>query len=173
MNLTGKELIAAKIITGRIVPDNIQQHGVDLNLIKVEKIQGPGFIPVAGKTVLAKRIFIQPEEMIAPGTTIPILAWQLEPGAYDITFEQGCNIPADQRLQIVQRSSGIRNALIVRSALFDAGFTTSHIGTVMIVHEPINIEVGARIAQIYATTSNLVENLYNGQWQGDAQRVNS
>jgi deoxycytidine triphosphate deaminase len=62
--------------------------------------------------------------------------------------------------------------LFIRSAIFDAGFQTEQIGTMVIVLVPIDIEVGARVAQIVAHNSNEVENQYNGQWQGDQQRKN-
>lgn len=177
MNLTGKQLVSNEIITGLLdengnlkqeYTDNVQQHGVDLNLIEVQKIYGPGFIPYQGKTVLAKRIPMVPTERSIDGNIVTV--WSLEPGAYDITFAQGCAVPPNQRLEIVQRSSILRNAGVLRSSVFDAGFKTSKIGTVVIFYEPIIIEVGARVAQIVAIASNEVENLYDGQWQGDKQR---
>lgn len=180
MNLTGKELLAKEIITGladengnlkQEYTDNIQQHGIDLNLIRVQRIDGPGFIPLEGKTVLASRTDILHIEKAVDGRIAKV--WQLEPGAYDITFAQGCAVPPDQRLEIVQRSSILRNGGVLRSSVFDAGFRTDRIGTVVVFHEPIMIEVGARVAQIVAIGSNEVENLYNGQWQGDKQRGQS
>jgi deoxycytidine triphosphate deaminase len=46
-------------------------------------------------------------------------------------------------------------------------------GIVMVVNEPIFIEEGARVAQIYFHECEPVddENLYSGQWQGDKQRT--
>jgi dUTP pyrophosphatase len=96
--------------------------------------------------------------------------WYLEPGAYEVTLSQGCKVPADKFLLIRQRSSLLRNGAILHSSVFDAGFETTSIGTVMFIQTPICIEYEARIAQIYAHDSNIVENLYNGQWQGDKQR---
>lgn len=163
-NLTGKELVEKGIITGPITEENIQQHGVDLNLIKVEKIKGHGYIPTKGKTVVCERVKMEP--IIYNGEPV----WKLGKGTYDITMAQGCNVPANQKLEIVQRSSASRNGVIIRSSLFDAGFYTSNIGTMMTVTAPIMIGVNARIAQIYATESNVVENLYDGQFQNDKQR---
>ena len=60
---------------------------------------------------------------------------------------------------------------MIVSSLFDAGFKTDNIGTVMHVRVPIQIEVSARICQAYTDNSNEVENLYEGQWQGDVQRT--
>lgn len=164
-NLTGKELVEKGIITGPIGEDNVQQHGVDLNLRIVQRVVGGGVIPLEGKTILASRSEIRPIEIDKK------LYWQLDSGVYDITFDQGCKIPEDQLLLIRQRSSLLRNGTMLHSSVFDAGFETEQIGTVMHVRVPIAIEVGARIAQIYAHESNIVENLYNGQFQGDKQRT--
>lgn len=161
MNLTGKQLVDRGIITGPIEEDNIAQHGVDLNLIKVERIDGNGYIPAKGKTKLASR---------TPMELIDGKYWHLTPGTYDITLAQGCNIPPDQSMQIVQRSSLLRNGTVLRSSLFDAGFYTDNIGTVFIVTVPITIEYNARVAQIVSSVSNTVDNLYDGQWQNDKQR---
>lgn len=168
-NLTGKELVEKGIITGLITAENVAQHGVDLNLTKVEKIIGEGFVPIVGKTKLAARQNVEPVEIEIDNKKI--LAWHLEPGSYDITFAQGCNIPSDQMLLIRQRSSLLRNGAILHSSCFDAGFFTEFVGTVLHVRVPIIIEVGARVAQIYAHESNIVENLYNGQFQNDSQRL--
>jgi len=168
-NLTGKQLVDRMIITGPIAAENVAQHGVDLNLVKVEKIVGKGFIPRVGKTKLATRQNVEPAEIEVDDEKT--IAWHLEPGSYDITFAQGCEIPSDQMLLIRQRSSLLRNGAILHSSCFDAGFRSSNIGTVLHVRIPITIEVGARVAQIYAHESNVVENLYNGQYQNDKQRL--
>jgi len=176
MNLTGKQLVEQRIIIGQIDAENIQQHGVDLNLISVSKIVGCGTIPKEGKTTLAHREVVNPKEGFTFEGNEPrkdMLCWYLEPGMYDITFAQGCVVPPNQRLEIYQRSSLLRNGAILRSSVFDAGFKTTSIGTVIHIGQPIIIEVGARVAQIVAVASNVVDNLYNGQWQGDKQRLDS
>ena len=170
MNLTGKQLVEMGIITNVTNPECIQQHGVDLELIRVQRIVADpnGVVPRVGKTVLAKREEVESTNAGELGSGE--VGWYLEPGAYDITLTQGCKVPADKMLLIRQRSSLLRNGTILHSSVFDAGFETDKIGTVMIVHVPIFIHYGARVAQIYAHNSNEVDNLYNGQWQHDQQR---
>lgn len=170
-NLTGKQLVEKGIITGPITEENIAQHGVDLNLIRVERVLGGGVVPQVGKTILANRELIESCEEPQSASSSSKHYWDLQPGVYDITFDQGCEIPSDQMLLIRQRSSLLRNGTILHSSVFDAGFRTKSIGTIMHVQVPIRIEVGARIAQIYAHESNVVENLYDGQFQGDIQRT--
>lgn len=157
-----KELVDKGIITGPIKEKNVQMHGVDLNLIAVKRVLGGGYIPVLGKTQLGK---YEDVELIDG-------AWHLSPGVYDITFAQGCKIPNDIMMLIRQRSSLLRNGTLLHSSVFDAGFETEQMGTVMTVQCPIIIEEGARVAQIYSHQGTPVEDerLYDGQWQGDKNR---
>lgn len=157
-----KELVDKGIITGPIKEKNVQMHGVDLNLIAVKRVLGGGHIPLLGKTVLGSY------------EDVPVVdgMWKLDPGVYDITFAQGCNIPNDIMMLIRQRSSLLRNGTMLHSSVFDAGFETEQMGTVMTVQLPITIEEGARVAQIYSHQGTPVgeDRLYTGQWQGDKQR---
>jgi deoxycytidine triphosphate deaminase len=98
------------------------------------------------------------------------IGWLLHHGVYDITFWEGCKIPANLVGLIRQRSSMLRNGTVLHSSVFDPGFETEFMGTVMVVNEPIFIEEDARVAQIYFHSCEEVGELYNGQWQGDKQR---
>lgn len=174
--ITGKQLIEQGIITNA-TEDLIAQVGVDLELIKVERLFGWGFIPKKGKTKLVKYKEVDPEVIIIDVETVdhvdvPIegIGWQLSPGAYQVTFKQGCKIPSDKVLFIRQRSSLLRNGCVLHSSVFDPGFETENIGNIIIVNQPIQIEKEARIAQVYSHNCNTVENLYDGQFQNDKQR---
>jgi deoxycytidine triphosphate deaminase len=95
--------------------------------------------------------------------------WLLHQGVYDITFNEGCNIPDNRVAFIKQRSSLYRNGAIINSPVFDPGFKTDNMGTLLYVFEPIFIEINARVAQIYFHECVSAE-MYDGQWQGDKQR---
>ena len=95
--------------------------------------------------------------------------WLLYPGTYDITFNEGCKIPDNRVAFIKQRSSLWRNGTLINSPVFDPGFETEFMGTIMLVTEPIFIEENARIAQIYFHKCDSAEK-YDGQWQNDKQR---
>ena len=167
-NLNGKQLAEFGIVTGPLGEDNIAQHGIDLNVVKIERLLGGGLIPKVGKTILGDRELVNP--YIPDALENEDIIWKLQPGVYDVTFAQGCKIPKDQMLLIRQRSSLLRNGVIIHSSVFDAGFETENMGTIMVVNLPITIVFEARIAQIYAHHCNDVENLYEGQFQKDQQR---
>jgi deoxycytidine triphosphate deaminase len=99
-----------------------------------------------------------------------VTGWLLYDGVYDITFNEGCKLPDNRVAFIKQRSSLYRNGTIINSPVFDPGFETEFMGTLMYVHETIFIEENARVAQIYFHECQSAE-MYNGQWQGDKQRT--
>lgn len=98
-----------------------------------------------------------------------INGWLLYPGTYEVTFNEGCKIPANRVAFIKQRSSLYRNGVVINSPIFDPGFETDWMGTIMIVTKTIFIEENARVAQIYFHECESAE-LYDGQWQNDKQR---
>ena len=160
MQLTGKEIIQNQIITNSI-EQGLQQQGIDVRIKKVNKLSGSGVIPKEGKTLLPVYEELQ---CVNDG-------WYLQPGYYEVEFEEGCNVPNNATLHFKTRSSLVRCGALVHSGQFDAGFKTNNMGAFLQVLNPISIQKGARIAQAIVFTSNEVSNLYDGQWQGDKQRI--
>jgi len=146
------------------------QVGFDLTLKQVNKIGNKGVaISKIGKVLKDKTELTNytPHGLMnLDGVT----GWLLYEGVYDITFNEGCKLPSNRVAFIKQRSSLYRNGTIINSPVFDPGFETDFMGTLMYVHETIFIEENARVAQIYFHECEAAE-LYNGQWQGDKQRT--
>lgn len=155
MQLTGKEILEKGIITGSC-SEGLQQQGIDLRIKDIKIVQGVGEIPSTGKTKLP----IYDHYKLG----------YIEPGYYEITFEEGCKIPNNCSLHLKTRSSLVRCGAIIHSGQFDAGFETDSMGAFIHVIRPIIIEKGSRVAQAIVFQSSDVENLYNGQWQNDKQR---
>ena len=167
MQLTGKQIAAEGIITGFDSENAIQQQGIDLRIIQINSIVGTGRIPKKGKTFLPsyKKIELREAEEDSE-----VFYWHLEPGYYEIMFAEGCKMPNNRAMTLVQRSSLLRSGAIIRSSQFDAGFETDHMGTFMQVFNPIEIEYEARVAQTLVMETAEVENTYTGQFQKDSQR---
>jgi deoxycytidine triphosphate deaminase len=142
------------------------QVGYDLSLKAVQQISGKG---VAMGKVLKSGTTLT---TYTPMSTIMVdgaEGWILYAGVYDLTFNEGCNIPDNRTGFIKQRSSLYRNGTIINSAVFDPGFKTDNMGTVAYVFETIFIEKDARVAQMYFHENESAEK-YDGQWQNDKQR---
>lgn len=154
------------------------QVGYDLSLKEVQRVgYQVGIDPVTltridgviGK-VLVDRTFLTNYTSVPTTKVDGREGWLLYPGTYDITFYEGCKIPNNRAGFIKQRSSLKRNGASISSPIFDPGFETKNMGTIMNVAETIFIEEGARVAQMYFHECEPVEETYNGQWQGDKQR---
>jgi len=151
---------------GLIYLDNAKgkpaQVGYDLSLLSVASLDGDGKVLISGTEV----------NNLTPVASISLhntLGYLLEPGTYDVTMHEGCRIPANRTAMVRQRSSLLRNGAIIASSIFDPGFNTDNIGTVMIVTKRIFIEQDARVAQMYFHENNEGE-VYDGQFQNDKQR---
>ena len=163
MQLTGKQIVERDILQNVCV-NGIQQQGIDVRLAKVHEVVGGtgGLVPATGKT----------QTPCAVEVACPDGVYDLPVGYYEVTFEEGCRIPADCAMYFKTRSSLVRCGAEIRSGQFDGGFETDHMGAFLKVELPIKIEKGARVAQAIINETYPVEQeyLYDGQWQRDNQR---
>jgi len=153
------------------------QVGYDLSLKAVNKVgYNPQIDPeTLNKTGKIGKVLVDKTELTdyTPVEKMNVdgrKGWLLYEGTYDITFNEGCKIPANRVAFIKQRSSMWRNGTLINSPVFDPGFETDNMGTIMLVTETIFIEENARVAQIYFHECNPAEK-YDGQWQNDKQRI--
>ena len=158
--LNAKEIELENLIVLDNAKGKFAQVGYDLSIKSISKLNGGGKV-LKDKTIVNDlvKLDIDKEEN----------GWWLEPGTYDVVCNEGCDILADTTGMVRQRSSLLRNGAIIASSIFDPGFYTDNIGTVMIVTEKIFIEQDARIAQMYFHENEPGE-LYDGQFQNDKQR---
>ena len=149
------------------------QVGYDLSLKAVNKVGYRIGVNMYGKGDIGK--VLKDKTKLTTYTPLDKInleentGWLLHPGTYDITFWEGCKIPENRVAFIKQRSSLWRNGTLINSPVFDPGFETEFMGTIMLVTEPIFIEENARVAQIYFHECDPAEK-YDGQWQNDKQR---
>ena len=167
--LNAKQIVGEGLLHLETTKGKPAQVGYDLSIKAVQKIgyKGSPNSPIGrvlkDKTQLTD--YTPYDKISLEGAK----GWLLYEGVYDITFNEGCKLPANRVAFIKQRSSLYRNGTIINSPVFDPGFETEFMGTLMYVHETIFIEKDARVAQIYFHECQSAE-LYDGQWQGDKQR---
>jgi deoxycytidine triphosphate deaminase len=158
--LNAKEIEKEYLIVLDNAKGKFAQVGYDLSVKSISKLKG------GGKVLKSKTIVNDLEEATFNEWDN---GWWLEPGTYDITMNEGCDIPPTRTAMVRQRSSLLRNGAIIASSIFDPGFYTDNIGTVMIVTTTIFIEKDARVAQMYFHENNEGD-VYDGQFQNDKQR---
>jgi dUTP pyrophosphatase len=91
--------------------------------------------------------------------------YYLEPGAYVVRYGERLRIPEGHVGFVYPRSSLMRNSCMLNSAVWDAGYEGRGEGLLQ-VHHDIELEEGARIAQIvYAEADH--DDAYDGDYQGE------
>lgn len=169
MQLTGKQIVEKGIIIG-VCEEGIQQQGIDVRIDRVFEVInfGNGTVPVKGKTTTPSTVEVATLDTHEDSKGY----FYLPPGYYEVTFEEGCIIPANCAMHFKTRSSLVRCGAEIRSGQFDGGFETDRMGAFLKVELPIRIEKGARVAQAIINETYTVEKeyLYDGQWQNDKQR---
>ena len=174
--LNAKQIVDEGLLLLEHTKGKPAQVGFDLSLKAVQRIgnslaNSPYNVSKGGKIgkVLKDKTELTTYTPVDSINLDGVSGWLLYEGVYDITFNEGCNIPDNRVAFIKQRSSLYRNGAIINSPVFDPGFKTENMGTLLYVHETIFIEQDARVAQIYFHECVSVE-MYNGQWQNDKQR---
>lgn len=172
--LTAKQIINKGII---FLTDKAKEHylvddlspaqvGIDLHIVSCSKLSNNSEIGHIYSDFIDKKTKITKTEECIPIEYKNHFYWKLEPGVYEIGFAEGCNFDSKTFGKIVHRSSLYRNGVEINSPIWDPGFHTDEMGTFMIVHNPIEIDVYARVAQIIVFETNEESEMYNGQYQG-------
>jgi deoxycytidine triphosphate deaminase len=158
--LTAKQILEQ----GIVIPSEYSQPaqvGIDLSLTSVHQCT-VGSVVYKEKTHIDSTGFLEVATTVVDGKEF----WLLEPGTYAITFNEGCKIPANAAAFIIHRSSLYRTGTSIVSPVWDPGFETEKMGTVMIVNVRLVVEKNARVAQMIVHETKEEAELYDGQWQG-------
>ena len=137
-----------------IEADQIQPNGVDLTAAKLYRQTNTGRIGRDGKLIGDR------EEIEAVDGV-----FHLDPGAYILQYGETVHIPDEHIGFIYPRSSLMRNSCMLHTAVWDAGYEGKGEGLLEVHHE-IEIERGARIAQIVFAEADH-EGRYDGSYQGE------
>ena len=139
-------------------PEQVQPNGVDLTLAAVFRPRGTGRIGRTG-TEVADRAELTPTDL--EGRDVYVL----DPGGYVVRYAETVRIPEEHVGFLYPRSSLLRNGCTVDTAVWDAGYEGKGEG-LLEVHRPIEIEVGARVAQLVLAEGDH-EGSYDGSYQGE------
>ena len=170
--LNAEQILEQELIKIEFSKGKPAQVGYDLSAKSINAIGKDQLIKPAIGMVLKDKTILNTYTPVPLTKIDGVEGWLLYSGAYDITFHEGCKIASNRVGMIRQRSSLLRNGAIIASSIFDPGFETDNMGTIMIVTATIFIEKDARVGQMYFHECDEVneENLYQGQFQNDKQR---
>lgn len=147
-----------------------QPNGVDLTVEAVFEPNEPGRIGRDGKR-------IGDRDALDPAADGPDAAgaadsgddgtgvYRLSPGGYVVRYGETVAIPGGHVGFIYPRSSLLRNACMLETAVWDAGYEGKGEGLLEVYHD-VEIEAGARIAQFVLAEADH-EGTYDGSYQGE------
>lgn len=143
--------------------EQIQPNGIDLRLAKVTCVEGKAILPREGK-MLYKDL---------RGTNVPFIGGYapLAKGSqYLVDFHEYISVPDGFCAIMIPRSSLLRAGIYITSALWDTGFSGQLGGSLRPLNN-IDIEFGARLAQIVIIKSEFNGKRYDGRWQGASSQA--
>ena len=131
-----------------------QPNGVDLTVDAVFEGTGRGRIGRGGKSVADRRELDPVDD-----------TYRLAPGTYVVRYGEQVRIPEGRIGFVLPRSTLLRNACTLDTAVWDAGYEGVGEGR-LDVGNPIDIEPGARIAQLVLARAEH-DGTYDGEYQGE------
>lgn len=154
---------------GDVDPVQVQPNGVDLRLESVHEQREPGSITRDGTDVGQRQPLDPDQHEHSTGEredwNADRQAYYLRPGGYIVQYAETVAIPDGHVGFVLPRSSLMRNSCMLNTAVWDAGYTGRGEGLLQ-VHHDIEIERGARIAQLVLAQADN-EGLYDGSYQGE------
>lgn len=136
-------------------PEQVQPNGVDLTAEAVFRTRG-GRISRDGKRI-GDREAIDPDPEDG--------AYALPTGGYILRYGETIRIPEGHVGFVYPRSSLLRNACMLHTAVWDAGYEGRGEG-LLVVHRGVEIEPDARVAQLVLAEANH-DGTYDGSYQGE------
>lgn len=138
--------------------DQQQPNGIDLTLDSVFEQIDAGRVGGDGKEIGDRRS-CTPESL----TETEEPTYYLEPGGYIVRYSETVSVPDDHVGFVYPRSTLMRNSCMLNTAVWDAGYEGKGEG-LLEVHHDIELEQGARIAQLVLARANHDET-YEGTYQ--------
>lgn len=156
----------------------VGSDGVDLTLHSIRQVDTKPAVPA----VLAenkKKVMHRAQYNMEPIDLVSMyeieLGYILEPGIYDVTFNEGCFLKDGVSGMLYLRSTLVRNGCFGVAGWHDNNYKTDHLGMMMHVQCRTVLEHGMRIAQIIlwqGAPTKGYEGTYNNQvganWQHTA-----
>lgn len=141
--------------------DQLQPNGFDLSLAQVSRLVGPG---VLGKSN-AERVL--PEPVLLP---FDDEGWvHLEPGPYQVLFNEIVDLPNDLMALGRPRSSICRCGATLGTAVWDAGYRGRSTALLIVENrEGLRVARDARMMQlVFFTLDQATARGYDGVYQGE------
>jgi dUTP pyrophosphatase len=156
------------LLEGLIDPnEQLQANGVDITLESISRFSGAGTIGISND----QRVLPSNEDLSFEADGLVSLA----PGAYQVRFNESVNLPDWLMAYARPRSSLLRSAVALHTAVWDAGYSGRGM-SLMVVYNPSGFRVArnARICQlVFHPLGDATIQAYSGAYLGEGRRQRS
>lgn len=142
--------------------EQIQPNGVDLRVEEVKLVSGRAQLPREGRIVGTE---VQIAQVAAKDGWFDLHSLN---GNYLVEFAESISVPDGFCATIITRSSLVRVGMDVITGLWDTGFQ-GRLGASVRLRNPVQIQVGARLAQVMFHASEFNGLRYAGSYHGSSQ----
>lgn len=171
MILDGKTIIDKKMVElydPALVntDDQVQPNGVDLRLDRVYFLEGITSVPTDGKAKFEGRS----SEILPKDGWFSLKPTMNTGSIYLVDFLEKINVREGYCANLITRSSLVRSGVDVITGLWDTGFQ-GQLGASLRVLNPINLQWGAKLAQVMFFESKFNGHAYTGRYQGSTSQT--
>lgn len=150
------------LIEGLLDPsEQLQANGVDITLESVSRFTGAGTLGVSND----QRVLPSTEDLTFDSEGMLVLP----PGSYQVRFNETVNLPDWLMAYARPRSSLLRSAVALHTAVWDAGYSGRGV-SLMVVYNPSGFRVArnARICQlVFHVLGDATDRAYDGAYLGE------
>jgi dUTP pyrophosphatase len=148
------------LVEGIDIATQLQPNGIDLRVERIQRLTTSARLgradasrePAARETL----------ETDADGW------WDLDQGAYVITYEEKVNLPSDLMALSRPRSSLLRSGVAIHGAIWDAGYSGRGEGLLVVMdRHGYHLQRGARVVQLVFFRLSRATEGYVGRYQGE------
>ena len=138
---------------------DVQPNAVDLRVDKIFDIK-------------QERFYISDDKKQHRGSTEKMLSregeWFLQPGAYEVIFENIIDVAEGEAGFVITRSSLNRNGLYLTTGLYDSGYNGVMAAVLHVTTSPAVIKKGTRLGQFLLFKSETLS-MYDGDYGLDKE----
>lgn len=148
------------LVEGIDIATQLQPNGIDLRVERVQRLTSAarlGSADAEREPAAREGVDADPEGW-----------WDLDQGAYVITYQEKVNLPADLMALSRPRSSLLRSGVAIHSAIWDAGYCGRGEGLLAVMgRHGYRLQRGARIVQLVFFRLSRATEGYAGRYQGE------
>lgn len=148
------------ILDSENAADQAAPNGVDLRVDRVFEIAKDNYVVLSEKQkVHANKKEMYPTTVVGPPlSNKKEAAWVLNPGSYEVIFEEQIHVGIDEAGWLFTRSTLNRNGIFLTTGLYDSGYDGKFAAVLHVTGPGLMLVPGTRIAQYVSLSAQSLKN---------------